>query len=332
VETLEEVYGYDPVPKELPPADAKHILGAQANLWSCATNTRQRLELQAFPRLCALAEIAWCPAVAKDLHRFQQRLAAHLRRLDVLDVVYWREPGAGEAKAHALRLYVPERPLPAIRATTPVTQDRDRATYSWSTRHQQVLHQLRVTPPDVVMIGDSITHYWGGLPAAPLVRAEDAWQRAFGKRTAVNLGFGWDRTENVLWRIANGELDSIAPKQVVVLIGTNNLELDSPDEVLAGVDAVCRAIHAKLPQARILVLGILPRKDQGRLKADLDKVNYLLQTRLHPRGYIRVVDFGNHFRKADGSLNDSLFSDGLHPNRAGYDLLAKLLAEQVELR
>ena len=145
---------------------------------------------------------------------------------------------------------------------------------------------------------------------------------------AANLGFGWDRMENVLWRIAHGELDGIDPKRVILLIGTNNLDLDTPEEVLAGIDAVSRAIHAKLPKARILALGILPRKDQARLKSDLDKVNYLLQTRLQPRGYVRVVDFGNMFRKAVGSFDDSLFLDGLHPNQAGYGLLSKLLLQQ----
>ncbi len=179
------------------------------------------------------------------------------------------------------------------------------------------------------MIGDSITHYWAGPPAAPHVRGPDAWKQAFGEHAVANLGFGWDRTENVLWRIDHGELDGIAPKQVVVLIGTNNLDLDTPEQVVAGIDAISRRIHAKLPNARILLLGILPRKDQAKLKANLDKVNYLLQTRLHPRPYIDVLDLGNTFRNADGTLNESLFSDGLHPNPAGYAILAKALSTLV---
>jgi lysophospholipase L1-like esterase len=438
IETLEEVYQYDPVPKELTPAEAKHILGTQANLWSCATETTERLELFAFPRLCALAEIAWCPPAPKDFSGFQQRLAAHFSRLDALGVNYWTDsrhfqagvwspnpafkdgtsfelavnqslapgkwmvafnyqkgadaltiesvelladgkvvardvhegtagaqhidhqytlvvpglaPGARlvlRAKVHVtpwsgggngdstgtiamsqastVCLFAPELPLPVIRATTPVTQDRDRATYDWAKRHQQVIEQLKTNQPEVVVIGDSITHYWAGQPAAPIVRDSASWQQAFGERVVANLGFGWDRTENVLWRIDHGELDGIAPKLVIVLIGTNNLELDTPEQVLAGIDAVCRRIHAKLPDARILQLGILPRKDQANLKADLDKVNYLLKTRLHPRSYIDVLDLGNKFRNADGSFNPGLFSDGLHPNAAGYAILGEALS------
>jgi hexosaminidase len=442
VETLAEVYQYEPVPAGLSPAEARHILGAQANLWTCATNTQERLELQAFPRLCALAEATWCESGPKDYAAFAGRLEEHLKRLDTVDAVYWREPdtlevghwkpdaawktghtlelplragltaGAWSAQfqyhrgadalfidrvalladgapvsvdshrgiagsrhvdhiyrltlpaanagrklalritAHvepwaqggngdttgvitmtsgaAPRLFAPERPLPAIRATTADVQNRDHATYDWPTRHRQVLEHFKAVKPDVVMIGDSITHYWGGRPTAPIARSPDKWQKAFGARVAANLGFGWDRTENVLWRIAHGELDGISPKHVVLLMGTNNLGIDSVDEVFQGIDAVCRAIHAKLPTAKILVLGILPRRDQAGLKADLDRVNYLLETRLHPRGYVRVVDFGNKFRNADGSICDRLFSDGLHPSVAGYELLASLLAEQIK--
>ncbi len=441
VETLQDVYQYDPVPKELTPAEAVHILGVQANLWSCATETTERLELFAFPRLCALAEIAWHQPLPKDFSGFQQRLAGHLPRLDALGVNYWKdvasiqagtwspnpalkdgttfdlpldrtpEPGkwtvsynyqsgadalridavelladgnvvardvhAGTAgsehhnhqytlsvpeikagakwvlrtKAHvtpwsgggtgdstgtvsinqatSVRLHAAEQPIPVIRSTAPVTQDRDHATYNWATRHQQALGQLKTHPPEFVMIGDSITHYWAGPPTAPHVWGPDAWKLAFGTHAVANLGFGWDRTENVIWRIEHGELDGIAPKQVVVLIGTNNLELDTPEQVLAGIDAICRGIHAKLPETHILLLGILPRKDQAKLKADLDKVNYLLQTRLHPRPYIDVLDLGNKFRNTDGTLNDSLFSDGLHPNAAGYAILAKFIAPLV---
>jgi hexosaminidase len=104
VETLEEVYNYDPVPKELSTDQAKHILGAQANLWTCATPDKERLELFAFPRLCALAEIEWSPASPKDFPAFQKRLTKHLQRLDVLGVNYWREP------ATSIKLYADLQP------------------------------------------------------------------------------------------------------------------------------------------------------------------------------------------------------------------------------
>ncbi len=438
VETLKDVYEYDPVPTSLSSDEARHILGVQANLWSCATESKDRLELFAFPRLCALAEIAWCPGAAKKYEQFQERLGQHDRRLDVLGINYWRDnselslgkwtpnaaykagatfdiplqqtlaPGpwtvrfnylkgvdaltidavelladgavvaadvhegtagaqhiqnqyslllpqlkagtkvAVRTKAHvtpwrgggngdswgSIAMYqpstsclgAPERPLSPNRATTPDVQNRDRDVYDRAARHRQVVDRFETIKPEILVIGDSIVHCWGGSPVAPVASASNAWRQAFGDRAAANLGFGEDRTENVLWRIDHGELDGIEPKLAVLLIGTNNLERDSAEEVFDGIDAICRRIHVKLPAAPIVVLGILPRKDQARLKADLDVVNYLLETRLHSRPYLRVLDLGNKFRNPDGSQNEALFSDGLQLNLAGYGVLGTNLA------
>jgi lysophospholipase L1-like esterase len=85
-------------------------------------------------------------------------------------------------------------------------------------------------------------------------------------------------------------------------------------------------IRGKLPAARILVIGLLPRADGKASAADPDTVNHLLQTRLHPRPGIEVFDPGNAFRDLDGTVNAELFADGGLPNAAGYAVLAKALA------
>ncbi len=433
-ETLEEVYRYEPVPAELTPEQARHILGPQANLWTCFTHTERLLELQLFPRLLALAEVAWSPAGRRDWDSFTRRLPAHRRWLDGQGIAHWVEPAApvalggwspadvGEAErvvtwdataamdgagdytvefdyqsgAHKLDLRraalredgrevaadehagftgwrdernryhlnlpahrpgaryevaawvrsdggtdsrgrvtltrggyrAPARPpIPALSTTTPVTQDRDRATYDWMTRHRAVLALNSNGPVDVVMIGDSITHYWGGSPAAPHAWSTGSWARAFAGRSVVNLGFGWDRTENVLWRLDQGELDGLRPKKVVLLIGTNNLELNTPDEIAWGIEAICRRVHARSPDSEILVLGLLPRpRPVFRGWSGPDAVNYLLQTRLHGLPGVRVLDVGNDFRTADGGVDLRWFKDGVHVNDAGYQRLAARIA------
>lgn len=437
IETLEEGYLYDPIPKELTPAEARHILGTQANLWTCSTPDKERLELFAFPRFCALAETAWCQQSAKDFAVFQKRLDAHLPRLDALGVNYWREPapvtlggwrpdpklkdwaplefdltgklsGGGDRQVtfqfqsgkdaleiqsvelladgrviatdrhpglagsrhennsytiqdsatttaakltlravirgmsgktdstgtvtlnHPVKRYASLRARDGLRSTTPVTQNRD-GKYDWMARHQQVLAQLKATPPQVVMIGDSITHLWGGTPTTGYQAvAADAWRRAFDGHTVANLGFASDRTENVLWRIAHGELDGIAPARVVLLIGINNIGAgDSVADVTAGIETVCLRIHEKLPAARLLVLGILPCSDLT-MAEKADRVNFHLQTRLQPQGWISVHDLGNKFRNPDGTFNGKLFADGVHPNAAGYEVLADYLKTAVK--
>jgi hexosaminidase len=84
------VYAYEPVPAALTPDEARHVLGAQGQLWSEYIPDPKRAEYMAFPRTCALAEVLWTPREQKDYGDFLRRLPAHLARLAVLDVNYHR--------------------------------------------------------------------------------------------------------------------------------------------------------------------------------------------------------------------------------------------------
>ncbi|GAA0493163.1 beta-N-acetylhexosaminidase [Streptomyces sp. NPDC046215] len=96
VRTLEDVYRFEPVPPELTGAEAARVIGTQANLWSEVTETQQRVDYQAFPRLAAFAEVAWSALPApedRDYQDFSRRMTAHYARLDALGVDY--RPPAG---------------------------------------------------------------------------------------------------------------------------------------------------------------------------------------------------------------------------------------------
>ncbi|MFV0135721.1 beta-N-acetylhexosaminidase [Streptomyces sp. HMX87] len=96
VRTLEDVYRFEPVPPELTPREARHVLGTQANVWTEVMESPARVDYQAFPRLAAFAEVAWSalPAPAeRDFADFERRMTAHYRRLDALGVAY--RPAAG---------------------------------------------------------------------------------------------------------------------------------------------------------------------------------------------------------------------------------------------
>jgi lysophospholipase L1-like esterase len=217
-----------------------------------------------------------------------------------------------------------------LATTTPVAQNRDHAIYDWPTRHAAVLEFNRTHQPEVVIIGDSIIHYWGGEPAAPKAWAADVWNRTFAGRSVENLGFGWDRTENVLWRIEHGELNGISPKLIIIKIGTNNTGLNGAGDIAAGIEAICERAHAIQPRAKILLLGILPRRDEVPSRpAMTDRVNQILQAKLGKVSWICYRDFGPSFRNPDGSVNAALFADGVHPNHDGYQKLGGLIREQV---
>ncbi|MBX7131234.1 MAG: beta-N-acetylhexosaminidase [Fimbriimonadaceae bacterium] len=78
---LEKVYSYDPIPAELQGPQAKHVLGAQGQLWAEYIPHADHLEYMAFPRACALSEVVWSPTVGKDYDEFLARLNVHLERL-----------------------------------------------------------------------------------------------------------------------------------------------------------------------------------------------------------------------------------------------------------
>ncbi|MGX2996941.1 beta-N-acetylhexosaminidase [Streptomyces sp. JNUCC 64] len=95
VRTLEDVYRFEPVPPELTPEEARHVLGTQANVWTEVMESASRIDYQVFPRLAAFAEVAWSelPASAdRDFAGFEARMTEHYRRLDALGVQY-RPPG-----------------------------------------------------------------------------------------------------------------------------------------------------------------------------------------------------------------------------------------------
>jgi lysophospholipase L1-like esterase len=222
--------------------------------------------------------------------------------------------------------------LPAS-ALLPITQNRDWRVYNWAQRHRAVCEAVREGKPTLVFIGDSITHFFGGEPRAPIARGAETWDKYYRRRNALNLGFGWDRTENVLWRLQHGELDGASPKAVVLLIGTNNLETNTADEIVDGIKAVCHELHTRDPQTRILLLAILPRSPKpDEFRAKIAHVNSGL-AKLYfddrrPGDLLENVTFlgiGARFVAIDGSISPELMADFLHPTDKGYAVLAEAI-------
>ncbi len=212
---------------------------------------------------------------------------------------------------------------PAGEASTmkPRTQYRDAKVYDWETRHREIMACVRSNPPQILFIGNSITHFWGGESTGATVRGSDSWNAGMGSLGVLNLGYGWDRIENVLWRVYHGELDGYSAAQIVLMIGTNNLGINSDAQISDGLSFLVRAIKARQPNADIVLIGILPRRNEEVRIATLN------QRIAQAAGALNVTfaQPGTVFLKPDGKIDESLFSDGLHPNAEGYrQLLAKL--------
>ena len=212
----------------------------------------------------------------------------------------------------------------------PVTQNRDWRVYDWTMRHREASALMRTRRPDIVMLGDSITHFWGGEPVGGRRTGAEEWNRFFAGRTVVNLGYGWDRTENVLWRLENGEFEGVTPKVVVLMIGTNNITLNTPDEIAAGVAAICTSIHERSASTRILLLAIVPRGQQpDATRAKVDDVNRLI-ARLDDRDDVTFLDIGAKFLEPDGPISPEVMYDYLHPSAKGYAIWSAAMARTLE--
>jgi len=206
-------------------------------------------------------------------------------------------------------------------------------SYDWYARHHAELELQKTVNPQVVLIGDSITHFWGGQPAAHIENGLTAWQQAFGSMTVLNMGFGWDRTQNVLWRLRQGEFEGISPQWVVLAIGTNNLtgtsnaRASTPEEIVDGITAICSEVHQRSPQSHIVLMAIFPRGPHPTdpIRAPIQKTNQLLANRFSSDPQVTYLDIGSQFLSPDGSLPAAMMPDGTHPSDAGYQLWANAL-------
>jgi lysophospholipase L1-like esterase len=195
-------------------------------------------------------------------------------------------------------------------------------------KHEAILQRARSGPIDLLFLGDSITERWHVAP--------HIWDAYYGKYRPANFGIGGDRTQNVIWRIEHGELDGIAPKVVVLMLGTNN-SLDYPAEDIAAADRkIVGMIRARQPDAKILLLGIFPRgprdpkggaitpdkvEEAARRMQTIAAVNHDLAA-LDDGKTIRYLDIGAAFLGQDGRIPASIMPDQLHPGPAGYQLWA----------
>jgi len=210
--------------------------------------------------------------------------------------------------------------------------------YDWYARHNAELslqqsYLQKNAQPDVVMIGDSITHFWYGQPAATVQNGPSAWQSVFGGMSVINLGFGWDRTQNVLWRLRQGEFRGLHPRWVVLAIGTNNLtgtihaRASTPEEIVAAIAAICDEVHQRSPQSHIILMAIFPRgaSPHDPLRAPIARTNALLAQRFGNNPEVTYLDIGKQFLSPDGSLSPEIMPDGTHPSDRGYQFWADAL-------
>ncbi len=185
-----------------------------------------------------------------------------------------------------------------------------------SKRHEGFVEIAKKGDVDVLFLGDSITDGWRGKAGKAV------WDKAFGDLKPANFGIGGDRTQHVLWRIQNGELDGIKPKVAVLMIGTNNTGANSAEQIADGITAIVKTIHQKSPTTKVLLLAVFPR---GKMipNAGNTKIIEINKTiaKLDDGKSVKYLDIGEKFMK-DGQIPGEIMPDYLHLSEKGYQIWA----------
>jgi lysophospholipase L1-like esterase len=178
---------------------------------------------------------------------------------------------------------------------------------------------------DLAFLGDSITRRWRGEGN------KEVWDKYWGSYRAVNMGIGGDTTQNVLWRLKNGQLDDYQARVFVVMIGTNNCwgKKTDPAEVAAGIKAILELIHSKQPNARILLLSILPTGDKPNPgREPRAAINALISK--FQSSSVRYMDISGRFLEPDGTISKDVMPDFLHLAPKGYEIWSEAIKDKVK--
>jgi lysophospholipase L1-like esterase len=186
----------------------------------------------------------------------------------------------------------------------------------WMKMHEAFLERAK-KPVDVLFLGDSITQGWADQDKEGHGPVE-VWDRYYAPRNAANFGIGGDRTQHVLWRLDHGEVDGIKPKLAIIMIGTNNAGDNSAEQISEGITAIVKKLQTKLPETKILLLGVFPRSEKpDQFRAKLKAVNETIKG-LDDGKTVHFLDISETFLNDDGSISQEIMPDYLHLSRAGY--------------
>jgi beta-glucosidase len=206
---------------------------------------------------------------------------------------------------------------------------------SWVSRHNDILKRIKQGKVDIIMVGDSITHFWE-------TSGKQVWDKYYANRNVVNMGISGDKTQNVIWRLQNGEVSNINPKLAILMIGTNNSKNNdyTSQQIADGVKAIVCQLRTRLPQTKILILAIFPRGSDEQRKdktqdakfnpqwAKNDKANEIV-SKIADNKMIYYLDINKKFLNKKGVLTRDIFPDLLHPGEKGYTIWAEAMEPTI---
>lgn len=224
--------------------------------------------------------------------------------------------------------------LPTLGQPSPTTRPVPAATPSprndpnSKIAHEQLVKKAQSGRIDTYFLGDSITRRWGSTDPQWAENFAN-WKKNFHGWNAGNFGWGADSTQNILWRIRNGELDGVNPKVIVILAGTNNIgsrpgPASKVPDTIAGLRAILDTCREKAPNAKIILMGITPRNDNIAVMPEINAVNQGLAA-MADQKHVYYLDINHHLASPDGKLFDGMTIDNLHLSTKAYQIWADAL-------
>jgi lysophospholipase L1-like esterase len=233
----------------------------------------------------------------------------------VVVALWLGEPAHGQAPSQQ-----PRRPP----ADVPQERTDENSRIAHRELVQKAQHGATDGRVDAYFVGDSITRRWGCTD--PQYRdLLESWRKNFFGWNAANFAWGGDSTNNILWRLENGELEGLQPKVFVILAGTNNLS-NEPDEaeiadIAQGIKAIVDTCRRKAPEARIILTALFPRNDNRAKLVAIRQINERI-AKYADGERVRFLNVNDKLADADGNLRSGMMMDGLHPARRGYEVWA----------
>ena len=198
--------------------------------------------------------------------------------------------------------------------------------------HSDLLAKAKQGKIDVYFEGDSITRRWG-TSDEQYKHFLANWQQNFFGWNAADFGWGGDKTQHILWRLNNGELDNVNPKIIVLMAGTNNVGNISPqangdsriEDITRGIKAILDICGRKAPKATIILMGIFPRNDNMAVMPIIDGINQRI-AKFADGKKIRFLNINDKLADKEGKLFEGItVKDGLHLDVKGYQVWADSL-------
>lgn len=221
---------------------------------------------------------------------------------------------------------------PAKPANTAIVPADRMSEAWWAERFAKSKQSVERGDTSLLFIGDSITQGWEEEGA-------EVWAKSYTPRKALNLGFGGDRTQHVLWRLdhmdfaalAKPAADQAAPKLAVVMIGTNNSNGNdnTAREIADGIAAVVKSLRAKLPRTKVLLLAIFPRGEKPDAQREKNAEASRLAAAIADGADVVYLDIGAKFLEQDGTLSKEIMPDLLHLSPKGYAIWAEAIEPKV---